>query len=913
VEAADVHVLVYASDENVKPNCLYYLQKRANRYGINLHFSKLTTTTSQCEIRKCGQGGVNSFLDYQHAGTERIDICEVLKKAMCNPPLDGFSLLDALRHEKLIRKANKPQFDKLLQLNYHGLNSFSHHETIRTDLGLYVRLLCRLELDNDFLVSQQNISNICDIDITAVSERGQQARVRNLICRFLHDKHIVVNSGKTVHNPLVVKKLQEDSDFPNPEWLENPPIEAMRSEMGPVHILKQRIPDHVKNIVNLKHNNLFAYDNAKEPELEPKPPPDPPPAPLGATHQKTFDSHVLDTWKPPEDVLPTKPLLIPKDDHCIPATTPSQSKKRPFEDDIKETEAHPPDNWIPSSSDIQPNNEKRVCVDNQDVLDQPIDVSVLQRIAESKKTSRPDNDDGTEISDEPPLKRAALSSEEEGITHESLPAAPPVPKQKGKNAKIWWKAKKAADFKRVVKKPTGRKKKATAGPRFSGGLVLDAQTGFYTKDEEAAGTFDFGSLYPSIMEGYLICYMRVIYKRKWLEDPRLKIQWVPITATECVAYAKSYDGVAVETILPAIVQTVVNLRAKTRAEQKNFPKDSFQWQTLEQRQLAAKVVQNSVYGFTGSDTSGMTCTAIAAAVTNIGRWMNRTVRFCILFLGGWIYYGDTDSVMARFWIPKHCTTRDQIFEALYEKCYIVEKFCTNLFPKPNKLNFEKVKTMFLLLGKKTYATIEMDPSPKAWLKPQDDHPHIAGITAKKRDKAEHAQRIGLEVIHKLLYETISLEDYKSWFRTELDKICKRQPTTIEELAPFTITCALSSEYKKDKDVLALSLADMITKESGARPRPGSRLPFVVAREGKRSLHCDHCETPDHFLHAKHHIDFNYYIENQIFNCLKQILSLPVHKPLLDAFAKISDSFGHKCHNKATKCSEITQFFKRSVA
>src|SRR5690348_12763057 len=108
--------------------------------------------------------------------------------------------------------------------------------------------------------------------------------------------------------------------------------------------------------------------------------------------------------------------------------------------------------------------------------------------------------------------------------------------------------------------------------------------------------------------------------------------------------------------------------------------------------------------------------------------------------------------MAQFHIPPQLQTRDEIFGHLYEKCALVEKFCTSLFVKPNKLNWEKVKTMFLLLGKKTYATIEMDPTPKGWLKPRAEEPHIAGITIKKRDKAEHAQSIGFDLIHKLLYE-----------------------------------------------------------------------------------------------------------------------------------------------------------------
>src|SRR4029078_4252498 len=139
----------------------------------------------------------------------------------------------------------------------------------------------------------------------------------------------------------------------------------------------------------------------------------------------------------------------------------------------------------------------------------------------------------------------------------------------------WWSGKRKEDFEKKTSHPSKRQKKAPV-VRYSGGLVLDAETGFYIKDEDSAVTWDFAGLYPSIMQGFQICYMRVIYKRKWLDDPRLEKQYIPITETECVVYAKSYDGEPVESILPEIVRDIVELRANTRKLQKNYEKNTFQ-------------------------------------------------------------------------------------------------------------------------------------------------------------------------------------------------------------------------------------------------------------------------------------------------------------------------------------------------
>ncbi len=777
IEKSNIHVFVFASDERCCPNALVYLFRRAERYGINLHFSKLNTLTLQCEERACGAD--STYLVFRHPGTEREDICEVLRKAQVSPNLDGFTLIDALRHPKLI--INKEPFAKMLHLNYHGLNSFSKHDVIQEDVLMQVTLLQSAETDSDFTSTQLNISNICDLDLTSVCERGQQARVSNLFARSFYDQKIIINDLQVKEQYVVVRRSAGDSSYPDPPWLINPPPDKMRGEYPPQHIIRQALPTHLQHLLLLPHNNVFDI-----------------------TEHKT-------------DELPLKHEAGDKD-------------------------------MLANESEA-------------DYFNDPEDLEKQVEIKNNKKRG-------------------------------------------------WWSDKTATDFVRKSKK-----RKTTADneskKRFKGGLVLEPEAGFYTLPEEAACTFDFGSLYPSIIEGYKLCYMRVIYDRKWLTDPDLECEYVPITSTECLVLAKTYKGIPVRTITPQIVSDIVQMRKRIRKKQEEEVKYSFQWNIFERAQLAAKVVQNSVYGYIGSDTSGMTCTALAAAVTQIGQWMNRNVRFIILFLGGLVLYGDTDSNMGRMWVASKHKTRDEIFASVYEQAFTIQRLGTILFAPPNKLEFEAVKIPFLLTNKKkTYAAIQLSSDENGWNLPPESKANIKGMALKKRDKCEYAQKIGEALILKLLKNNNdSIEVYEEWYTKELDKIPKGVITSIETLNPFVITCALNAEYKKETGVLALSLANMTAQETGARPRPGTRLAFVCAHFRDVRLHADTCVIPDIFLRRKDRIDIAYYLEKQIWNCVKQVLCLKVHEKLRERFDEITKRYINVWRNKRAGRQELTSFFK----
>jgi len=496
VEQSNTHAFVIAADERTSPNCMVYLFRRAQKYGINLHFAKLHSLEINCELKSCGKNSEHTYLVFNHWGTERAEVCAILAKAQTNPPLDEFTIIGALRHPELIR--DKKPFAKMLHLNYHGLNSFSSKEHIYEDLSMQVALLKSVEVGSEFTAAQANIGRICDLDLTSVCERGQQARVANLWARAYYNATplpIVINDEQVKQHYVVLRKPNSESSYPDPPWLINPSHEDLKKDTPPRHIIRQPLPNHLKHLVDLPHNNVFE----------------------------------------------------------IPIQTQKQAS---IEEGNKLG-----DEFIPSNRSFDDiNNENS-------------------------------------------------------------------------NHAFWSGKRKSSDFDRKAKK----RKIVVSKKRYSGGYVYTPEPHFYTLPEEAAPTFDFASLYPSIIEAFLLCYMRIIYDRKWLTDPNLEVEYVPLSLDEVLVLAKNYrgpDGVwrPVQTITPAIVHDIVKLRKDIRTAQKAEIKGSFKWNTMERAQLAAKVVQNSVYGYIGSDSSGMTCTALAVKKTPF------SFR-CFTFLLRWLFLG----------------------------------------------------------------------------------------------------------------------------------------------------------------------------------------------------------------------------------------------------------------------------------
>lgn len=821
ITTLNAHVIVLGSDEKCGPSSLFYLTKRAMRYNIQLGFSKLPHLIPRCTRKACGKTGEMIVLD--HHGMERADICQILPRAQISPNLDGFTLVDAARHDKLLNKTNKEFFRQIINLDYVGTNSMSYCHDVIADNRMMAMLLRAIENGSNFVLGQQEVARMCTLDLTSVIERGQQARVQNLFYGRYYKRNIVINDEQTKKPYVVVNKLRQDSSYPRPPWLKNPSKDQMRSAKRPGQVIRERLPRHVQFVQDMEHSNIF-------------------------------------------DI----PVEHPNSNSSISSNSSNSSSSSSS-----------------SSSDASSDAKVEMSSENdRDVIENLCDLfsADLLKHTQKKTEQRVPKDNDDERSNEPD--------------------------------NVWWKNKRGADFKPKSRKCVKTQAEKDAAISYRGGSVMDAMNDFYRLPEETILTVDFASLYPSIMRAFRICYMRVVYDPSWLERSDVELEYVPITETQCVVFVKRHlingEWKLVDDITPEIVEDIMQLRDRVRKQQNDVPVDSFDYQILESRQLAAKTIANSTYGFTGSKTSLTPCTALAAAITQIGQWKIHTVRFIFIFFGHMCVYGDTDSNMILFWVPSHLVLKDDIMNWIYKEGKHVVGVNMQVCVPPNKLEMETFKSPYLLLGKKTYAAKHYKVYEGSWNDKSNNV--LKGLAAKKRDKCSFAQSIGYTLANRFLNDPmVTFDVLVQWFEGELATIPMGKITTIEQLNPFIITCALNGEYKTEdtKAVKALHLAQMTESHSGARPRVGTRIPYVVTYKPKQKLQAQWCEIPAVFFATGSILNVAYILNNHVLNVVKQILSLPMHEELLHMFERCVQKKITKWNNMQTKTREITHFFKSS--
>ena len=606
-----------------------------------------------------------SFRDLSCPGRETMDLLHVLQKFMISPSLDGYTLPDAFNHPKLIRSKES--------LTYTGEENvtLSTMEIRRAFQSKELDVMCALQNDNSFIVDNLALSASCDLSLFNIISRGQQARAFACFARAYHNEDVYINHTQFEQPYVLVKKRRGDSSFPDPLWIENPPLESLRRTL-------------------------------------------------------------------PTDRRPSNPV---------------------------------------------PPKKRRV--------------SVLELFGKK-------------------------------------PPAPEV---------------------------------AKTDKRFGGGFVIEPDAGFYHRPWEAVVTLDFASLYPSIMQGYRICFMRVCYDHRYLSDDRAEKEYVPLDDNTCCVLIKSYDGVPVRSSTDRIVERVMQNRKRVRAEIKRT-QDAFVKQSLDAQQLCCKILQNAFYGACGSETFAIPCTAIAASVCMIGQWMNKTVRHQAMIRGGRCVYGDTDSVMIQFPTETTLTSRDAILEDIYRQGHALETVTTTMFPPPNAVEFETLKLPHLqTTKKKTYAAHEYPPSAQGWKAPHTEL--YKGFAFKKRDRCAFVYRIGKTMMMHMLSNTLSDMEIVRWLSTTIDDTFLLRPTEVQ-LSDFIITSRLSSDYKSE-NVLAIHLADQYELETGSRPGAGRRLRYVIVPSNKK--HFQSSVTPSAFLRTNQELDAAYYLEKQLLLPLKQVLDL----------------------------------------
>jgi len=275
--------------------------------------------------------------------------------------------------------------------------------------------------------------------------------------------------------------------------------------------------------------------------------------------------------------------------------------------------------------------------------------------------------------------------------------------------------------------------------QYEGATVIEPTRGYYGVP---IATLDFASLYPSIIQAHNLCYTTLLNKTAVDKMGLVKDQDYIVTPNgDLFCTAKIRKG-----LLTQILEELLGARKRAKKELA-LETDPFKKAVLNGRQLALKISANSVYGITGATVGKLPCLAIASSTTSYGRQMiERTreeVQAKYTIKNGYefdaqVIYGDTDSVMVKFG-SKDLKTVMKIGEEAAE-------FVSSKFPKPIKLEFEKVYFPYLLINKKRYAGLY-------WTSPEKyDKMDSKGIETVRRDNCRLVQTVIETILRKILID-----------------------------------------------------------------------------------------------------------------------------------------------------------------
>ncbi len=158
-----------------------------------------------------------------------------------------------------------------------------------------------------------------------------------------------------------------------------------------------------------------------------------------------------------------------------------------------------------------------------------------------------------------------------------------------------------------------------AKEEYQGATVLTPINGLY---HDPVITLDFASLYPSIIMAHNLCYMTFIRDEK--SNDTSVFEWQDQNSDGSVTKHRTEFTKNTMSLCPDILQRLGQQRKQYKKDMKKCAYDSFEYMLNDKRQLACKLVMNSLYGFTAANM--LPCHAIAKTVTHVGRTMIKATK-----------------------------------------------------------------------------------------------------------------------------------------------------------------------------------------------------------------------------------------------------------------------------------------------
>jgi DNA polymerase elongation subunit (family B) len=334
-------------------------------------------------------------------------------------------------------------------------------------------------------------------------------------------------------------------------------------------------------------------------------------------------------------------------------------------------------------------------------------------------------------------------------------------------------------------------------------------------------------------------------------------------------------------ILVMILKMLLEMRASTRAKQKEYPYGSFEYGLLEGKQLAYKITANSLYGQLGASKGSIYLKELAACVTATGRKLIMFSRNYILttYPGSEVIYGDTDSIFIKFDMRKELAI--SMMTAINKSittCIEATTAISKQLKKPHKLAFEKVICPFVLQKKKKYVG---DYYTKIDGKPEFKY---MGNVLKRRDSCKITKSVYNECIMNIMKSvpmTVTLAAIKARLRSIMNGEVP--------LDQFILSRKWNGGmYKNPAGMAHHQLAErMIERDPGNAPTAGDRIlyafycnPAIAAMsdaDKKKAKQSMRIESIGFIQKNNLKLDYEYYIWHQILKPLTELVVLGNHE------------------------------------
>ncbi|EAN30937.2 DNA polymerase (pol2) family protein [Theileria parva strain Muguga] len=333
---------------------------------------------------------------------------------------------------------------------------------------------------------------------------------------------------------------------------------------------------------------------------------------------------------------------------------------------------------------------------------------------------------------------------------------------------------------------------------YEGGLVFEPISGLY---DNFILLLDFNSLYPSIIQEYNICFTTTV-----------------ANGEESVVIL---DNVGV---LPSILKRLVELRLNIKNIIKGEKNETRRVQ-LSTRQLALKLIANSIYGCLGSNFSRFHCKYIASYITKLGRELLRSTKEKVENVFNLqVIYGDTDSLMI------NTNIRDDGNLTNYNAANQLANNLVTFINKSHKkleIGIDAVFTRLLLLKKKKYASLKVVDYGSGQFERE-----IKGLDFIRRDWSLLTKEIGNKLLNIILNSNYydGVDGIVQEIHSTLINLNEQLNNQSIELSKFLITKQLTKNPKEYSDVQNLphvSVALRLNEKGLGNYSTGHEISYII--------------------------------------------------------------------------------------